>query len=995
MADEFDKDKGQWLPDDESDDQADDNLDFDWLKGTDDLPPMQNKATKRLGFTGDLSWRQDDAPEESGSTDESGDAFDWSIFDQPGVKSQADSPQGGMTGELPWMRQLENQPDDEPDDDSESFEEQVRRAEQAAGINADETPDWLRGTNDAALPPLEDQELDDETFNTAWFASLEENLEQAATEDAQDQPSTPVANDELPDWLTLMSDADEQDQREADFFEQAAAETPLPDDDWLSGFEALPDENDEVLSESTKVEKPDWLIGLEAARKREEEEAALAASAPPAASDDDLLQALTGEADDLFAELDFDDSADSGDFAALFDEVNNKPDTSFELERLDEDAPLIEDWDEEPSEPVAADDADWLQTIGSIETSAELTEETDTIDELDSFLASISVDETPPAAAEYDTGRVDDFDALFEDERLASIDPAAKPEPVREETRPERPEWIKNLRVEEVTAAAMVRKQQDRPLEELSPDLLALREASHSIPASGEEAVTAAVVTPLISSTASQTLRLSEVQKTNARRLASLAGGGIDEEGPRRYFTAPRIPLDRLLVAAILIAALLLPYYVSELRIGDAPPQTFDAASPQMAVFNAVDTLSRGDRVLLAAEYSGTGTGELDDLTRVIMAHLAARGANIALVSTNPTGYLHGSRLAQSAVDGFQSYFIPNSTSGLRNFAQSYTETLDARLDNFALIIVLAETSDTVRAWAEQVEPVTRAPIAYITSAAAAPFALPYAQNAGAFGALSGYRDAYTYAAMLESNGAVVPLIRVTTPPEAESTQATTEPTATPTPTPSPAATRESTATQEGGVPPVVITESPTATADATAEPTNTPDVAITATPTSTPPASATPTLQPTSAVERFGIVSAQQAVNVRGGPGTGFEVVGLLQPQERVRILDENADGTWYEIEFGDNEETGWIAAFLLTVEIMPGGGASLPPASVQYVGLMSDINQAASTPAPEGDLSSAPYLIQDADARWYSMTLGLIAAIAVIVLGNLLALLRRNRKR
>lgn len=89
MADDFDKDELSWLSnddDDNSQESPEDDLSFDWLKGTDELPPMQNKVTKRLGITGDLDWQK--ASGESGSNTpdaDAGDSFDWGIFDRAGI----------------------------------------------------------------------------------------------------------------------------------------------------------------------------------------------------------------------------------------------------------------------------------------------------------------------------------------------------------------------------------------------------------------------------------------------------------------------------------------------------------------------------------------------------------------------------------------------------------------------------------------------------------------------------------------------------------------------------------------------------------------------------------------------------------------------------------------------------------------------------------------------------------------------------------------------
>lgn len=53
--------------------------------------------------------------------------------------------------------------------------------------------------------------------------------------------------------------------------------------------------------------------------------------------------------------------------------------------------------------------------------------------------------------------------------------------------------------------------------------------------------------------------------------------------------------------------------------------------------------------------------------------------------------------------------------------------------------------------------------------------------------------------------------------------------------------------------------------------------------------------------------------VNVRGGPGTGFDVVGRLVRGDEIRVLEDNGVG-WVRFETPDGATGGWMADFLLT---------------------------------------------------------------------------------
>lgn len=52
--------------------------------------------------------------------------------------------------------------------------------------------------------------------------------------------------------------------------------------------------------------------------------------------------------------------------------------------------------------------------------------------------------------------------------------------------------------------------------------------------------------------------------------------------------------------------------------------------------------------------------------------------------------------------------------------------------------------------------------------------------------------------------------------------------------------------------------------------------------------------------------------VNVRGGPGTNFGVVGKLVRGDEVEVLEDNGSG-WVRFRQVDGSTTGWLADFLL----------------------------------------------------------------------------------
>lgn len=167
----------------------------------------------------------------------------------------------------------------------------------------------------------------------------------------------------------------------------------------------------------------------------------------------------------------------------------------------------------------------------------------------------------------------------------------------------------------------------------------------------------------------------------------------------------------------------------------------------------------------------------------------------------------------------------------------------------------------------------------------------------------------------------------------------TQEPTATPLP---PTATPEPpTATPE---PPTATPEPPTATPKPpTATPTTKPPTATPEPPTATPQP-ATPTSASASAGPQ---AVPSRAMNVRGGPGTNFPVIGSAAAGSSYAITGKNEDGSWYQVCCFSGDQKGWLSASLVTVQ---GDAAAIAVAE--------DI------PTPEPTATTAPTATPDPNA-------------------------------
>jgi uncharacterized protein YgiM (DUF1202 family) len=123
--------------------------------------------------------------------------------------------------------------------------------------------------------------------------------------------------------------------------------------------------------------------------------------------------------------------------------------------------------------------------------------------------------------------------------------------------------------------------------------------------------------------------------------------------------------------------------------------------------------------------------------------------------------------------------------------------------------------------------------------------------------------------------------------------------------------------------------------------PTDTPAPTATPIPPTPPPlgVGSTPVVvvAPSAVVTTEGVV-----LNVRGGPGTDYALVGGLQPGTELTLLARSADGAWFQIAFpADSDGRGWVIGEFLEIQ---GATDQLPVA------------EAPSAPAPTIEPTLAP---------------------------------------
>jgi formylglycine-generating enzyme required for sulfatase activity len=156
------------------------------------------------------------------------------------------------------------------------------------------------------------------------------------------------------------------------------------------------------------------------------------------------------------------------------------------------------------------------------------------------------------------------------------------------------------------------------------------------------------------------------------------------------------------------------------------------------------------------------------------------------------------------------------------------------------------------------------------------------------------------------------------TPPAANTRASTATQSATATIAPTATQTPDLAATQTGEAAEFAIALAATLTAQPTSTPTptETPDIeqmlatavaeTLTAQPSPTPTATPTPP-QPATAV-------IDSEANIRQGPGTDYDIIGIAAQGQRFPISGKNQDGSWWQIDY--NNQTGWVAGQLVTAQ-------------------------------------------------------------------------------
>ena len=598
----------------------------------------------------------------------------------------------------------------------------------------------------------------------------------------------------------------------------------------------------------------------------------------------------------------------------------------------------------------------------------------------------------------------------------------------------------------EVTAADLALQRDERPIEDLDDRLRALRQRSSSGPehAAGSAGqalydVDDVLVTPEIIHRPGGVISpvaLSKAQQEQVALLRDMAGATAqteESEAPARRFGRPNQVFSlgaapQLIGSMLLLLLIALPFVSSDFGEGEMPPSEFhEDRDGVTTAYNMLDNLTRDDYVLVAFEYGPTAAGELDPMADIILRHIMVQGTTPIIVSSNPIAMVHARNViaeiersvapASISFEENRDYYLLRYLSGgalgLRDLSRNFESVIRfsstgkatglglASLDNLTLIVVIAERAEAIRNWAEQIATETETGLVAATGYAAQPLSQPYVDESDDIvGLIVGIRDVYTYGEKLQ-----VMYQDFTPEPGSVLEQPTATPTPTATATPTETATPTATATETPEPDPVVepLVAETVAVAPTAAIPTLV-ATEVVEPPVVIPPATATPVL--IQVIE----VTAGGLVNIRREPNTTSDILGVTVAGDIFEVIGSNADGSWINFLLPNGVEA-WIADFLVDqYEMTLDDLRAVDSASVErpqdVLRIEFSLHLGKNRPrlyqvGPPGSPERPEIVLlrdrQQEVARLDAMTLGTIAAVLIVLTGNVFyamrGLLQRRR--
>ena len=623
-----------------------------------------------------------------------------------------------------------------------------------------DSQDWL----DHLREPASDAEINEPPENPAdssepsaeevpdWLARIRarEQSERAATEETQPAPAE-VPQSEIPDWLSQLK----QEQAEEPPSDAPSQTVPPQDEaendeqeDWLKKLDAWQNST----PTSSETEQPEETAA--GSKVTSEEQPAASAKPPVENLVPDWLQAFIEESDSP---------------------VPSAPVWPAEQPSAPANTPASENEPQQqeglPSQPAQADQIS--QLTDSTETSApevplqDLPQQESGLAAFQDTLTGQGANgqlPTPPAAQNNlvppfnESSLIDWMEDKTSDKNSVENKPAAKLEPAT------LPAWLQELNPKN-NKDISAQPNSAENIEEVGP--LAGIEGTLQ---GGE--VRQFYKRP---QTFSGLLKVTENQQIRSKLLKSIADQASWEGENQEKKPGSQRWILRLLVTVAMLAAVFIPLFLS--NIVGFTPALYPAEVVQ--TYNIINSLTADKPVLVAADFDGSLSGELNWSYQPVIAHLMERNISIAFLSTNSAGATLLNQSVTALIEKYPAYaapekwmnlgYLPGGSIGLQGIAQDPRLTMPLnsalqpvwqaspfdtikRISDFGALIVISENADTAKYWIEQVKPsLGTTPLLVIISAQSAPLLQPYYDSGQISGYLSGLNSAAAYEALTKS----------------------------------------------------------------------------------------------------------------------------------------------------------------------------------------------------------------------------------------------------
>jgi hypothetical protein len=272
------------------------------------------------------------------------------------------------------------------------------------------------------------------------------------------------------------------------------------------------------------------------------------------------------------------------------------------------------------------------------------------------------------------------------------------------------------------------------------------------------------------------------------REQAAHRLGDVEPEAepvPAKPRRRSRFKLDRFVVSLVLLVVLVGPFISDGLHFSFVEePQDYAFNKEQETLAQGIENLQTGEFVLVSFDYGPTVANELNPLAEAVLRDVVKQGAVPIVTSVSPLGVLNSRHVIDNLRDDeillrtlereeplqpreayIELRYIAGDAVGVRALTRNegltgllFERDVDGKKTGLefdtladapvAMLIVIGETLDDVRRWAEQLKDLDQLDKYLLTTSAAEPLVQAYVDADGSLaykGYLAGYRDTYLY----------------------------------------------------------------------------------------------------------------------------------------------------------------------------------------------------------------------------------------------------------